>query len=391
MTSTSAQDDPQPQSKWQQLMARFARVTSSGNYMPEVDGLRFIAIMAVVLFHAHILFFKEAIPSGITWTPGWDWLGFAVGQGWFGVQVFFVISGFVLGLPFAAHHLKGRKPVDMKNYYLRRSVRIGVPYIIALTSGLIVHCAMNGNPWSDGLPHWAAGMLYSHSLFYDGGLNPLLFVSWTLEIEIQFYLLAPFLCSVFKLKSAVVRRLVLLAGVFGIHALVGEGMFYFPSQLWKHSILGQIQFFLIGILLSDLYVSRWSESPSARWWWDVVGTAAWLWIPFALKIPAMDRWLPILLLVAFTAVMRGRWLKALLSQPLVATIGGMCYSIYLFHGAALYWVTYNVTIPLFGFEKGDWPFNLLPLAFTVVLTLAACAVAYQLIERPTMRWRGKRK
>ncbi len=360
--------------------------------MPEIDGLRFVAIMAVLLYHAHILYFANPIPQGVSSPVSWEWLNFAIGQGWFGVQVFFVISGFVLALPFAGHFLKGRKPVNLKTYYSRRIVRIGFPYLIALTLGLLFELS-KGVSFQECLPHYAAGMVYSNSLFYNGALNPLLFVSWTLEIEIQFYLLAPLLCKVFTLRSTLLRYLILLLSIYVIYFIVNSLGHKLPSSLWSRTILGQLQFFLAGLLLGDIYLKFWKDKPSSKGSaliFDAIGIAAWLFIPFALKINGSHAWLAYLLLLAFTCILRGRLLKSILSQPLIATIGGMCYSIYLFHGAILYFLHYNFIIPVFGIQKGNWPFNLLPLTALILLTLLGCSVAYYFIERPSMRWGSKK-
>ncbi|MGJ8671638.1 acyltransferase family protein [Rubritalea sp.] len=378
-------------SKWHSFLSRFGRVTSSGSYLPEIDGLRFVAIMAVILYHAHLFFFAKPIPSWIHFPITWDWLNFAMGQGWFGVQVFFVISGFVLALPFAGHFLEEKKAVNLKTYYSRRVVRIGLPYCIALTLGLLF--AFGGDlSIAEALKRYGAGLLYSHGLIYDGALNPILFVSWTLEIEIQFYLLAPLLCAVFRLKKLLVRTLVLTAGIFSIQHLSGFLNHYFASQLWSHSIIGQLQFFLAGLMLGDFYISLWKNKPrTLTWFWDVIGITAWLFIPLALKLPSFHSWLAFLLLISFSCVLRGKLLKRLLSLPLVATIGGMCYSIYLFHGALLYSLFFNFITPIFGDHKGSWPYNLLPLVTLISLTILGCFIPYYFIERPSMQWRGKKK
>ena len=303
-----------------------------------------------------------------------------------------MISGFVLALPFAGHYLNGRNPVNLKTYYSRRIVRIGFPYLIALSLGLLFELS-KGVSFLECLPHYVAGLLYSNSLFYNGSLNPLLFVSWTLEIEIQFYLLAPLLCKVFTLRSSVLRYAILLIGMYAIYASVNYLSQTFPNGLWSRSILGQLQFFLAGLLLGDIYLKFWKDrpsSPATAVAFDIIGIAAWLFIPLALKINGSHAWLAYLLLLAFTCILRGRLLKSLLSHPLIATIGGMCYSIYLFHGAILYFLHYNLILPIFGVEKGNWPFNLIPLTILVVFTLLACSAAYYFIERPSMRWGSKK-
>ena len=382
----------QKTSPWAKLLAQFQRQPSSGRYMPEVDGLRFVAIMAVVLYHAHTFFFENPIPKSISWQPSFEWLNFAIGHGWFGVQVFFVISGFVLALPFVKHHSRGARAVDLKNYYTRRVVRIGVPYYLALSLGLLTNVLGDMNLW-EGLQRYGAGLLYSHGLLYNGQLNPILFVSWTLEIEVQFYLLAPLLCMVFRFRQQWLRTLALLAGIWGIQTLSGHLNLHFTSPLWSHSIIGQLQFFLAGILLGDIYINQWQDRPAscrAKLVWDALGVLAWLSIPFALNLSGSHAWLAILLFLAFSCVLRGSLLKRALSLPLVTSIGGMCYSVYLFHGAVLYAGFYNFILPVFSVEKGNWPFNLIPLTIITVLSVASCGLAYKWVEKPTMNW-GKKK
>ncbi len=360
--------------------------------MPEIDGLRFVAIMAVLLYHAHIFYFAAPIPQTIESPPSFQWLNFAIGHGWFGVQVFFVISGFVLALPFVKHHCKGGRSVDLKNYYTRRVVRIGVPYYIALTLGLIT-TVIGGMPLAEGLQRFLAGLLYSHGILHNGALNPILFVSWTLEIEVQFYLLAPLLCKVFLIRQQALRLIVLCLAIFGIQQLSGHLNTLHPSPLWSHSIIGQMQFFLAGILLGDLYINQWRDRENARlsrFFADLLGIAAWLFIPFALNITGSHQWLAYLLLLAFSCVLRGQWLKRLLSLPLVSSIGGMCYSIYLFHGYVLYMSFYKVLNPAFAIEKGNWPVNLIPMSLSVIICLIVCSLAYKWIEKPTMNWGKKR-
>ncbi len=68
------------------------------------------------------------------------------------------------------------------------------------------------------LPHLGASVLYIHNLVYGvwSTVNP---VAWSLEIEVQFYLMAPLLCRVFLIESALVRRAVLVAGAAGCFAM----------------------------------------------------------------------------------------------------------------------------------------------------------------------------
>src|SRR4051812_28190532 len=97
------------------------RRTSSLAYEPAIDGMRFIAIALVVLHHmagyAHVRFAGlHGGADGVTFAP----LETVAHNGSFGVQLFFAISGMVLGWPFALAAAGRRKPVALGSYFLRR-------------------------------------------------------------------------------------------------------------------------------------------------------------------------------------------------------------------------------------------------------------------------------
>src|SRR5450631_1045171 len=116
-----------------------------------------------------------------------------------GVPLFFVISGYILGRPFLRQHRFGGKPVVLGAYYLRRLTRLEPPYILALllyTFASWIH----GIPLMTMLPHLAASIAYLHNLIYRS-ISTISFVTWSLEIEVQFYILAPLLGMIFLLRN----------------------------------------------------------------------------------------------------------------------------------------------------------------------------------------------
>src|SRR5437764_13088977 len=99
-------------------LAGFRRITTTGNYIPEIDGLRFIAILAVVLHHVALYVTTlDNRPEGI----------FELGTR--GVELFFAISGFVLAAPFAAQYLCDGPRVRLGQYLLRRFTRLEATYL----------------------------------------------------------------------------------------------------------------------------------------------------------------------------------------------------------------------------------------------------------------------
>src|SRR5262245_9272980 len=125
------------------LTRRLSRETASQAFVPEIDGLRFFAIAAVFVHHVTSTYLRVSERFGPVLLPQ-DWwsvkahsttvaLGFA---GHFGVQVFFVISGIVMALPFAASYRRGTPRQDLRSYLLRRIARLEPPYVIAMLVAL---------------------------------------------------------------------------------------------------------------------------------------------------------------------------------------------------------------------------------------------------------------
>src|SRR5215831_727254 len=114
-------------SKIEWLAGKLSRVTSTGELIPEVDGLRFIAI-SVVLFHHLLAMFlsgsgrSPAVRTHAEWAAaaGQSWLVTLAYCGHFGVNLFFVISGFILALPFAKRAFNEQAAPGLKSYYLFR-------------------------------------------------------------------------------------------------------------------------------------------------------------------------------------------------------------------------------------------------------------------------------
>jgi peptidoglycan/LPS O-acetylase OafA/YrhL len=159
------------------LARRLSRRTTSGRYIAEIDGLRFVAIAMVVLFHAQLRL-NEAFGAQVGPPPATHNLGdVAIAQGRFGVHLFFVISGFILGLPFAAERLAGARKVRLKAFYLRRLTRLEPPYIIALTLFFVLGATTNlWSIWTNYrttlIPRFGSGLVYSHGLLFGGGAQP---------------------------------------------------------------------------------------------------------------------------------------------------------------------------------------------------------------------------
>src|SRR5258706_6985368 len=236
------------------LPARLARVTTGGKIIKEIDGLRFIAIFLVVMTHLCERFTRN---TSIHFTPGaeFDLATFIANRGFMGVHIFFVVSGFVLGLPFASYCLHGTKKVSLRSYFWRRLTRLEPPYIIVillLAASLVV---MGYYSFHEMLPHFLASLVYLHSIIYGDWsvINPPV---WSLEIEVQFYTLAPFLALFFfRIKPTFLRRTVFLS--FILAWMVLQQYLGVMEAFSRLSLIGHLHLFLAGFILVDIYLTEW--------------------------------------------------------------------------------------------------------------------------------------
>ncbi len=357
-------------------LLQLRRITTSGTYIPEIDGLRFVAILAVVLFHVPIQISLRS-ESQILSNPFWH----IISHGDRGVQLFFVISGFILGMPFAAHVLNGRKAVQLRSYFLRRITRLEPPYILAILIRIPLITFVLHKAFRDTFVHAIATLFYVHSKVFGkmSTVNP---PAWSLEVEIQFYILAPLLAlSYFSIRPTSLRRIsgfafLLLADLIQEHFLSSE------LTRWTLSILDFIQYFFAGFLLCYFYLTDWKKIPS-HWLWDVVSAASWAWI-FAADGESVHVLLPAITLVAYLAAFKGRLFNSFFRLSWVSITGGMCYSLYLTHNLAITGVDIFLHRYTSLWNISSWQRVALAYALAIPAVMTAGLILYVFIERPCM-------
>jgi Acyltransferase family len=256
------------------LESRLTRRTSSGRYIAEIDGLRFVAIAMVVLFHSQLRVFEASGGEIGEAPPAHNMFDLSIGQGRFGVHLFFIISGFVLALPFAAERLAGARPVRLKAFYLRRLTRLEPPYFVLLTLYFLLGSTTHlWKLWSDYqetlLPRFGAGLIYAHRFLFSGEPNPILPPTWSLEIEVQFYLMVPLLALVFTIQHTAKRRALMIGGA--AFAAIFQWLMFESVGVLPPVLLSYLQFFLVGFLLADVFLLEWHQEPSRGWTWDAIG------------------------------------------------------------------------------------------------------------------------
>ncbi len=358
----------------QRILSHLSRVQSGGRYIPVIDGLRFAAIIPVVLFHWACYVRDKALLAG---TP--VEIGPLLDNGRLGVQLFFAISGFILALPFAQSFLEKRPRPKLSDYFLRRVTRLEPPYLINLLLLFTLLCLKNGG-FADKIWHLLASCTYTHNLVY-GEFSTINFVAWTLEIEVQFYLLAPLLAYVFALEKTWLRRTVILTAMLGLPLFV-----WLAGLKAELNLGGHIQYFLAGFLLADFYLESWRDDAPGMTWCDVA-------LPLiAVGVLSFDLWhdplpllaLPFLVFAFCFCGFRGIWVRRFFSNPWIATIGGMCYTIYLYH-VLLIWIIGPIGLRIKIGGAGFYGNIALQSLFLVPMVLAISAVLFAFFERPFMQ------
>jgi peptidoglycan/LPS O-acetylase OafA/YrhL len=193
------------------LVNRLRRVTRDGRWIPEIDGLRFVAISSVVLFRVYQTL---QISSGrfIPVEPSYWWLERLMYNGHRGVWVFFVLSGMILALPFARNLLEGSRPVSLRKYYMRRVTRLEPPYIASILFASLI-AVVHWHGFAPGFAlHVLASAFYQHNVVY-GAWSSVNGVLWSLEVEIQFYVLAPLAMQWYRIRKATLRRTLMFTSI----------------------------------------------------------------------------------------------------------------------------------------------------------------------------------
>ncbi|HYJ39120.1 MAG TPA: acyltransferase [Chitinophagaceae bacterium] len=362
------------------FFGKFRRVTASTNYQPEIDGLRFLALFMVVVFLHITHYINQEFYNG-NWIQNKYWYTFGT-DGGNGVALFFIISGFILSLPFAEMHLNKKKRVGLKRYYLRRLTRLEPPYIIVLA---ILFAAevylLNKFSFSDAFPHFIASIFYVHNFVY---LEPstILPIAWSLEIEVQFYIVAPLLCCIFLIREKYLRWVLMLLIIVG-------GTFYWYNDWSVPHLLKYIHFFFAGIFFADLYVTRALPIKAGKPYliFGLMVLAGFIFfnsqLGFVWYLMKMICMFLLFYLVLFTVEM-----KSVFSKTVIVIIGGMCYSIYLWHQAIISFAGKLIMKSGMDFTNTSYiPFFI--LLFSIVV-LVLSSVYFLLVEKPFMVFNSKR-
>ena len=356
-------------------MGRDEGVRAQVGHIAAVEGLRGVALILVMLFHYAVVVDARFADPWLAAIDASLFTRVVVRNGMLGVDLFFLISGFLLVLPWLRHALEGGAAPSAADFYRRRAQRILPAYYVQL---LVLFFVLV--PLVRGLEFWRlnpVNMLQNLSahVFLVHYFSPATSASvsvngalWTLALEAQFYLLLPLLAPVFAraplrtaavlVTCAVAWRWAALFHMQGLVAAINALDPRWASEEGARRLLytqlpGYLGHFAAGMLAARAWwTSR--DRPagaqaSAAWLLVALAAAAALWLLHSPGgwILGDPTWLLALacLGVLFLAAVSGRIPavdRALASRPL-AFAGRVSYSAYLYHLPVL--LLWNVYAP----------------------------------------------
>ena len=359
------------------MKVSFQRIISSGSFIPKIDGLRFIAILSVVLYHVSGLVFKK---DHFIYKDSFNYsfIKEILERGYIGVPLFFTISGFILGMPFAKAYILNEKKPSLKNYFTRRISRLEPPYILVMITLLIgsVYFARVIS-LQNGLLSFVCSIFYIHNFVFPSQLPFLNCVAWSLEIEVQFYLLAPLLAYLFKIESVKTRRLVLFA-----LCCISVVCNYYLTFRFK-SLFNYLHYFLIGFFLVDLYLTQMRLFSRTKFD-TLIATFVFFSIwTFKEGSPRYLEFFQLISIFLFYYYVLLHDVFNILKYKLIANIGGMCYSIYLIH----FQIMSIFGKLLFRIQFSNYSFLNLSIyaGILILLIVLISSIFYLFIERPCMK------
>lgn len=329
-------------------------------HQPALDGLRGVAIILVMLFHAQP-FHGRGLGGG----------------GAFGVDLFFVLSGFLI-----TTLLLERSEPTLWPFYRRRALRL-LPAVVAFVVAFVAFYAITApDQVEDATTNGWLALSYVGNWFDRGRILPEVTHLWSLAVEEQFYIVWPIVLSGairYRIRPrhriAAIIVTVIAVGVWrAVLFEAGDVAAYFRTD-------ARVDALLIGGVVAIIRPTlRRFTAPAA----STIGTAAMVAF-LAVALSSIGPWVyyggftlvAVLAAVIVVAALDDRWaLRPLLTSKVLTVIGRVSYSLYLWHFPIFTVVHRHVS------GAGG-------LVLAMVLSTAATALSYRYVEQPFMRWKTR--
>src|SRR5881392_590068 len=228
---------------------------------PGLDLLRALAIIVVVIYHAALFGFK--LPGRVD------------RFGWIGVDLFFVLSGYLIGGQLLAPLARGR-PIDLRRFFARRAFRI-IPAYFGI---LAVYAVLpSWREYPEMSPVWKF-VISVQNIGLHGGTA--FSHAWSLAVEDQFYLLLPLILILVSLwpRARFIIPCVIVLGGIALRAFLARqnlaetGVSFRGFQTWiYYPTWTRLDPLVFGVVLAAI------EKFRPTWWQRVMNCAPWLWVP----------------------------------------------------------------------------------------------------------------
>ena len=363
--------------------------TDSTIRLPELDGLRGLAILSVLFWH-YGSYYKPAPDSLGAWLPP------LIRLGWSGVDLFFVLSGFLIGGILIANRNAGNY---WRVFYLRRACRIFPLYFAVLAAFVIATSAIGAQPsnWllKQDLPFWSYPLFLQnfamawHNSFGSDFLGP----TWSLAVEEQFYLVLPFIVLLVRPARLpwVLGALICLAPLLRLTCMIWLSEHHFLS--FYVLMPCRADALLLGVLcawavrqpdIAALLESRRRQLFQGFWILSAGSVAlAWQYQFFYHPVMVLVGFTWLALLYATTLVLAisktETPLKRGLRLPALRKLGDIAFGVYLLHvpmvGLLHLWI--------YGSEpKIETPAQFAVTMVACALTIALARVSFTFFEKP---------
>lgn len=355
--------------------------------LPGLDLLRALAVLGIMLYH--VSSYGPRLPTFIEY-------------GYIAVDLFFVLSGFLVGRQLLLPYAVGAQPT-WRQFFLRRAFRILPAYLVVLAAYKLFP-PMRESPAI--APLWQF-LTFTKNMFVDYQYTRTFSHAWSLCIEEHFYLLLPLTVYVMSLRPSAARVIALaLALVVGgmwlrhwlwqhevapfLHLVTGPGNFFerYIAAIYSPTY-ARLDGLLAGVMLAVINICR------PAWWNWAIARRAWFCAAGVLAVTAATQFaspghvsavvsFP-LLSVGFAAIVLAcasphHWLSTL-PVPGVGAIAAISFSLYLAHKPA-----YTLVRSFFGTELNGSAWAL--PAYCVAAMLAGCML-YGVVERPAIALRRR--
>jgi peptidoglycan/LPS O-acetylase OafA/YrhL len=357
--------------------------------LPGLDLLRAIAIVWVMLFHSFLV-------GGLG--PDFEWLS---RFGWMGVDIFFVLSGYLIGSQ-VLKTLAAGSPLSLGEFYRRRASRILPAFAVVL----VLYAGFPALREAPGLQPWWQFATFTVNLLIDYGRNPAFSHAWSLCVEEHFYLVFPLLALLFARRigvrgfawlvaGIVVAGVVLRTGGWG-HDAAAEAPGAPPPNRFVEDIYYPTWNRLDGLLLGVMLAAWQAYRPAS---WARAAKRANLFALAGVAVLALAFWLfrdrvgllgnsvgwPVLSLGLALLVFAGAQPHGVLGAravPGAAWVAAISYSLYLVHK------------PVYGLVQSHWGSVLDGRGIVAWLayggaSVAAAALLHYGVERPGLRLRAR--